>query len=279
MIRYEPFFDLSVPDIAFFGEVGKGDLGYAPCDDHMHRHIEFHHILSGSETFIVDGDEFTVTDSPGGFVMIFPYQVHNNSVNTTCRHISGTISPEILRSPDTLSKYRPASAYVPESALPPFFFDLLMWAGDLHLTMTDKNRAAKKPLILGAARLIVDTALNAMTLVPRNSETGRNRIPAIGRVINYCVTHMGDDLSLDAVADALFLDKYYISKLFPAKLGVGYVEFVRSQRISKACEMLKSGDMSITDISYECGFRNQSTFNRVFREMTGMSPREYRTEK
>ena len=93
MIRYESGFDLWVPDIAFFGEVGKGDLGYAPCDDHMHRHIEFHHILSGSETFIVDGDEFTVTDSPGGFVMIFPYQVHNNSVNTTCRHISGTISP------------------------------------------------------------------------------------------------------------------------------------------------------------------------------------------
>ena len=118
-----------------------------------------------------------------------------------------------------------------------------------------------------------------MTLVPRNSETGRNRIPAIGRVINYCVTHMGDDLSLDAVAKALFLDKYYISKLFPAKLGVRYVEFVRSQRISRACETLRSTDRAITDIAYDCGFMNQSTFNRVFREMTGMSPREYRGTK
>ena len=36
MIRYDPVFDISVPDIAFSGEVGKGDLGYAPCDDHMH---------------------------------------------------------------------------------------------------------------------------------------------------------------------------------------------------------------------------------------------------
>lgn len=222
MIRYDPVFDISVPDIAFFGEVGKGDLGYAPCDDHMHRRIEFHHILSGSETFIVDGDEFTVTDSPGGFVMIFPYQVHNNSVNTTCRHISGTISPEILRSPDTLSKYRPASAFIPEKDLPPFFPDLLMWTNNLYLTMTDENRAAAKPLIL---------------------------------------------------------DKYYISKLFSAKLGVRYVEFVRSQRISQACEMLRASDRAITDIAYDCGFRNQSTFNRVFREMTGMSPREYRVRK
>ena len=154
-----------------------------------------------------------------------------------------------------------------------------MWASDLHLTMTNENRAAKKPLILDAARLIVDTALRAMTLVPRNSETGGNRIPAVGRVINYCVTHLGDDLSLDAVADALFLDKYYISKLFPAKLGVGYVDFVRSQRISRACELLRASDRAITDIAYDCGFRNQSTFNRVFREMTGMSPREYRAEK
>lgn len=93
------------------------------------------------------------------------------------------------------------------------------------------------------------------------------------------MNHLSDDLSLDAVADALFLDKYYISKLFPAKLGVGYVEFIRSQRIIKACELLVSTDHPITDISYDCGFRNQSTFNRVFRQMTGMSPREYRETK
>ena len=126
---------------------------------------------------------------------------------------------------------------------------------------------------------MIGEALSSMTLIPRSSGQDLSTTPAIGRVINYCMTHLSDDLSLDAVAKALFLDKYYISKLFPAKLGVRYVEFVRSQRISRACETLRSTDRAITDIAYDCGFMNQSTFNRVFREIIGMSPREYRGTK
>ena len=87
---------------------------------------------------------------------------------------------------------------------------------------------------------------------------------------------MTEDLSLEALSKEFFLDRSYISRLFRKKLGISYVEFISAQRVSSACEMLSKTSKSITEIAYDCGFRNQSSFNRVFLAQRGMTPTEYR---
>lgn len=169
--------------------------------------------------------------------------------------------------------YRPLSPAVPLVALPEHFDSLIRYANDLYFDESHPNR---EQLLHDAMSLIIGETLSAMTLVPRSEDMGSQSIPAIARVINYCITHISDDLSLAAVANALYLNKYYISKLFPAKLGMTFADFITNQRIYCACERLTSGSEPITGIAYECGFRNQSNFNRVFRAHTGMTPREYR---
>ena len=57
---------------------------------------------------------------------------------------------------------------------------------------------------------------------------------------------------------------------------MSFVDFISSQRVFNACQALTGSSKPITEIAYECGFRNQSTFNRVFREQTGVTPREFR---
>ncbi|MBR5870088.1 MAG: helix-turn-helix transcriptional regulator, partial [Clostridia bacterium] len=81
---------------------------------------------------------------------------------------------------------------------------------------------------------------------------------------------------LSCVAEALYLNKYYISKLFSSTLNMSFVDFVANQRIHTVCERLTAESEPITRIAYECGFRNLSNFNRIFRHLTGMTPREYR---
>ena len=124
--------------------------------------------------------------------------------------------------------------------------------------------------------LIIGETLSAMTLVPREEEMGNQSIQTIGYVINYCVSHISEDLSLSSVADALYLNKYYVSKLFSSKLGMTFSDFITNQRLYCVCERLTSGTRPIIEIAYECGFRNLSNFNRVFRARIGMTPREYR---
>jgi len=53
-------------------------------------------------------------------------------------------------------------------------------------------------------------------------------------------------------------------------------EYVNLVRIRTACEYLKKTDKSVADIAAECGFAADSTFNRNFRKMVGMSPAEWR---
>ena len=268
---YEPFFEDAVPDFWIPGKIKGGGRGYSECGAHMHRHIETQFLLSGSQTFTVDGQEYT---SDGNFIFIFPYQIHSNHYNRDSRHMSSIINPNAFGSyTERLINYRPLSPAVPLSALPGHFESLIRYTNELYF---DKAHPNRKELLHDAAALIIGEVLSAMTLVPRADDMGKQSIPAIGQIINYCVAHISDDLSLASVADALYLNKYYISKLFSSKLGITFSDFITNQRVYTVCERLTSGTRPITEIAYECGFRNLSNFNRAFRSRTNMTPREYR---
>ena len=271
ILFYESYFENAVPDFWVPGKNKGGGIGYSECGAHMHRHIETQFLLSGSQTFTVDGQEYT---SDGNFIFIFPYQIHSNHYNRDSRHMSSIINPNAFGSyTERLINYRPLSPAVPLSALPGHFESLIKYTNELYFDKTHPNRIE---LLRDAAALIIGEVLSAMTLVPRADDMGKQSIPAIGQIINYCVTHISDDLSLASVADALYLNKYYISKLFSSKLGITFSDFITNQRVYTVCERLTSGTRPITEIAYECGFRNLSNFNRAFRSRTNMTPREYR---
>lgn len=268
---YETFFENRIQELWFPGKPKVGDRGYSEFGPHMHRHIEFQYVLTGSEIFTVDGQEYSSDDN---FIFIFPYQIHSNHFNRDSQHISGIVNPNAFESyTKLLTDYRPLSPAVPRSALPEHFDSLIRYTNDLSF---DKNHPNQKQLLHDAMTLIIGETLSAMTLVPREEEMGSQSIQTIGYVINYCVSHISEELSLSSVADALYLNKYYVSKLFSSKLGMTFSDFITSQRIYTVCEKLTSGTRPIIEIAYECGFRNLSNFNRVFRARTGMTPREYR---
>ena len=68
----------------------------------------------------------------------------------------------------------------------------------------------------------------------------------------------------------------YVSKIFSDKLRYGFREYINSLRINKARALLAESSLPISEIMYACGFSNQSSFNRVFQEFCGCTPREYK---
>ena len=76
------------------------------------------------------------------------------------------------------------------------------------------------------------------------------------------------------ISEALHLNKYYISHMFKERMNIGFTDFINSLRTEHACELLKK-DVSITDVAFSSGFSSIRTFNRVFLENTGMTPRDY----
>ena len=96
------------------------------------------------------------------------------------------------------------------------------------------------------------------------------------KVLEYCAEHFSENITIKTVSDALFISTSYVSKVFSHKLRYGFREYINTLRIEKAKKMLSTTNEKIIDIMFECGFENQSSFNRVFLEIVGDSPRDYR---
>jgi len=77
-------------------------------------------------------------------------------------------------------------------------------------------------------------------------------------------------------AEMAGLSPQAFSRFFKRCVGRTYVEYVNHLRIGAACRELMETDRSVTQIAYDAGFNNLSNFNRRFRDVKGMTPREFR---
>ena len=97
----------------------------------------------------------------------------------------------------------------------------------------------------------------------------------IENVIKYIKENLTSDLSLNAVASYASFSPIHFHNCFRAATGKTLREYVEEQRIKKAAGLLVSTDLTLTDISYECGFSSQSYFSYAFKRKMKMTPREY----
>ena len=91
--------------------------------------------------------------------------------------------------------------------------------------------------------------------------------------------HYSEDLSLQDVADRIFISYNYLSSLFSQHLGMNFSVYLTKVRIEKACELLNTPGMRVVDIAELVGYQNYRYFNHVFKKMTGFTPTDYRRVK
>ncbi|WP_028547284.1 helix-turn-helix domain-containing protein [Paenibacillus sp. UNC451MF] len=100
--------------------------------------------------------------------------------------------------------------------------------------------------------------------------------PIITFVMDLLHTKYGEELSLDYLADKLNMSSAYLSVYIKEKTGTNFSDHLNDIRIRKAQELLSSTDTSINDVGQQIGYRNITSFNRMFKKWTGMTPSEYR---
>jgi AraC family transcriptional regulator len=96
------------------------------------------------------------------------------------------------------------------------------------------------------------------------------------QAIDYIQAHLGEDISLSAIANALGMSQYYFCHLFKRSTGLSPHQYLIRQRVEKAKHLLKRSHQSIASVAIDCGFANQSHFARYFRQHTGMNPKQFR---
>jgi len=100
--------------------------------------------------------------------------------------------------------------------------------------------------------------------------------PAITFIMEYMERRYADDLSLEQLADKLQLSSTYLSVYIKEKTGANFSEHLNNIRIRRAKELLADPNLSVQDISLQIGYRNVTSFIRMFKKITGFPPGEYR---
>ncbi len=94
--------------------------------------------------------------------------------------------------------------------------------------------------------------------------------------LRYIAEHFGEDISLANLAASAAVSKSECLRCFKSVMQTTPYRYIEEFRLSKAAEMLRKTDKSISDTAAECGFGHPSHFGKCFREKTGISPSEYR---
>jgi AraC family transcriptional regulator len=96
--------------------------------------------------------------------------------------------------------------------------------------------------------------------------------------LDYIRSHLSQDLSIIDLAQVAGMSPYYFLRLFKQSMHVTPRQYIIQMRIDRAKELLRSRELSISDISLQCGFTNQSYFANVFRQITDTTPKAYRRD-
>lgn len=98
----------------------------------------------------------------------------------------------------------------------------------------------------------------------------------VDTTLDYLRQNYQKQLSLDDLAAQVFLSKDYFARLFRETTGMPISALLQQIRIDEACKLLAGTDTKIDDIAGECGFNDIQYFYRIFKKVTGMTPRQYR---
>ena len=99
---------------------------------------------------------------------------------------------------------------------------------------------------------------------------------AIWKARKFIEEHSREELSLKKVAKAVNMNANYLSENFKQVTGINFVEYVARTRFNTACDLMRNGNLHISEIAFAAGFQSLSQFNRVFKRLSGKSPTQYR---
>lgn len=96
---------------------------------------------------------------------------------------------------------------------------------------------------------------------------------------DYIEKNYATNISLDDVANYVFLNSSYLSRLFKQYTGENFRDYLINIRITKAIGLMRSGQNNVNEISEMCGYKSPKYFAQQFKHVTGLTPTEYINRK
>ena len=103
-------------------------------------------------------------------------------------------------------------------------------------------------------------------------------VPIVNYAIQYINENAGNKITLQEIANHVHAGKSYLCSEFGKAVGIGINQYIQEQKIKRAKQYLLLTEKSLVEISNLLSFSSQSYFQKVFKEITGITPKEFRNQ-
>ncbi|HJC63118.1 MAG TPA: AraC family transcriptional regulator [Candidatus Blautia merdavium] len=246
----------------------KTPLEYPP---HIHSYLELVHVIEGELEMQIGQEKFLFSKNDIG--IIFPNTIHNYH---TLSESQNTYFAILNCAVDMIPFFKKQLLHSkPENPV--------LHSDQIHpdIYFAEKSLAALEcreeniPLISAYFSLIFARIFPYFRLTSGESAS-TPPMDFSGKVLSYVAEHFTEDLTLSRVASHFGIGKSALSRIFSNTLGIHYTQYLNSLRVNYSQHLLAVTDLNILEIALESGYHNQQTYNRIFKEICGCTPKEFR---
>lgn len=244
------------------------------CEDgllHVHDCYELEMVTEGNGMQWLNG--FQIPLSPGNIFLLSPNDMHRFSTRGPLKFLNvkidgGSVPKDIAY---LLSCGQGGVSLRPGQ---PDRQELLWLFGQIEHELTDRCRYFSER-VYAYLTLILTFMLENGELLQKQGETSCP-IQHVRSALSYIQGHIDEEISLSAIAAHCNLSPCYFSAVFSRYVGYSFSAYLLNKRLQAARKLLLTTDDTISDVAFACGFGSLSSFQRAFKNKSGVSPSDYR---
>ena len=240
-------------------------------DYHYHEFYKILFFRSGAGDYVVDGQRYRL--QPGDIVLVGSRCVHRPEIDEgkAYERVILYIDPGYLQSSSTedcqLAEIFQGGAVLRLRENDRKRLDTLVSSLEKEMSAQGYGR----DLLCNAWLLRLLVELGRCRQDSDNPQPVMTDNPRVRQWLQYIEAHLAEDLDVDALAEAFYISKFHMMRLFHQETGFTVHSYLSHRRLLYARELMNGG-MRATEACYRCGFRSYSSFTRSYGKYFGTTP-------
>lgn len=269
-IRYQ---NPAVPIYIVYGTLGYFTNMTALC--HWHEDIELLLPIKGYLSYNVNGHHIHIAE--GNAIFVNSRQMHYgfSADGTDSIYICICFKPDLLRA-HTYFYEQYVLPVLTNSGLP---YLLLEKENPVHTCILDLiktiGNTKERDMRLMGKFYELWQEVYSLAEVKQSTPPDEN-LQFLRKMMSFISVHYSERISLTQIASAGGVCRSKCCQIFKKYMGHTPNDYLNSLRLEKSMELLRTTDMTATEIAFHCGFNSASYFAEIFKKQKGCSPKEYR---